>query len=71
MAIKQYKDGKYHNIGQLYQRIGDNFKTISVLYQYINGAMVAVYTAIRSCFGSGMWSGEKPWIGTDAWKNNN
>lgn len=24
---------------------------------------------IRSCFGSGMWTGEKPWIGTDAWKS--
>lgn len=23
-----------------------------------------------SCFGSGVWRGEKPWIGTDKWKNN-
>jgi hypothetical protein len=40
-------------------------KAISAIYQ---GALL-VWTAIRSCFGSGMWSGEKPWIGTDAWKS--
>lgn len=41
-------------------------KVISAVYR---GTML-IYTAIRSCFGSGMWVGEKPWIGTDAWKNN-
>lgn len=42
-------------------------KAISAIYR---GALL-VYTAIRSCFGSGMWSGEKPWIGTDSWKRYN
>lgn len=23
-----------------------------------------------SCFGSGVWLSQKPWIGTDKWKNN-
>ena len=41
-------------------------KAISAIYQ---GALL-VWTAIRSCFGSGIWAGEKPWIGTDNWKNN-
>lgn len=26
--------------------------------------------AIRSCFGSGVWRGDKPWIGTDKWKSH-
>ena len=40
--------------------------TVNIIYY---GAKIA-WQAIRSCFGSGMWNGEKPWIGTDAWKNN-
>ena len=28
-----------------------------------------VYTAIRSCFGSGIWNNEKPWINEDGWAN--
>ena len=27
-----------------------------------------VYTAIRSCFGSGRWIREKPWLGSEPWK---
>lgn len=52
-------------------------KEINMVY-YGSMALSAIYrgttliwTAIRSCFGSGMWSQEKPWIGTDAWKDNN
>lgn len=28
-----------------------------------------IWEAIRSCFGSGVWKGERPWLGNDAWKN--
>jgi hypothetical protein len=41
--------------------------TVNVMYY---GAKVA-WQAIRSCFGNGMWNGEKPWLGADAWKNKN
>jgi hypothetical protein len=27
-----------------------------------------VWQAIRSCFGTGVWISDKPWIGTDGWK---
>ena len=29
-----------------------------------------VWSAIRSCFGSGFWVNEKPWINNEAWENN-
>ena len=29
-----------------------------------------VWSDIRSCFGSGFWVNEKPWINHEAWKNN-
>lgn len=27
-----------------------------------------VWQAIRSCFGTGFWRGDKPWSRTDGWK---
>lgn len=27
-----------------------------------------IWQAIRSCFGSGHWVGNKPWIGKEGWK---
>ena len=29
-----------------------------------------VWMAVRSCFGSGIWVSEKPWLGNETWKNN-
>ena len=29
-----------------------------------------VWMAVRSCFGSGVWVSEKPWLGNESWKNN-
>lgn len=28
-----------------------------------------VWQAIRSCFGSGSWVNEKPWLNNEGWKN--
>ncbi len=28
-----------------------------------------VWQAIRSCFGSGFWLNDRPWLNTDGWKN--
>lgn len=28
-----------------------------------------VWTGIRSCFGSGRWIDERPWIDSDSWKD--
>lgn len=41
-------------------------KAIRAVYK---GA-VLVWQAIRSCFGSGWWDNEKPWIDEDAWDND-
>lgn len=40
-------------------------KAISAIYK---GAKL-VWQAIRSCFGSGFWVNEKPWINEEGWKN--
>lgn len=30
---------------------------------------VVIWQAVRSCFGSGIWVSEKPWINDETWKN--
>lgn len=30
---------------------------------------VVLWQAVRSCFGSGVWVNEKPWINDEIWKN--
>ena len=28
-----------------------------------------IWQIARSCFGSGYWINERPWVNTDGWKN--
>ena len=44
-------------------RLGNN--VISAVYK----GSVLIWQAIRSCFGSGLWVNEKPWIYDETWKN--
>lgn len=41
-----------------------NGKMLSALYK--DG--VLIWQGVRSCFGSGVWVGHKPWIGLEKWK---
>lgn len=40
-------------------------KGVATIYYY--GKIV--YQSIRSCFGSGTWRSDRPWLGKDLWKN--
>lgn len=42
---------------------------VKALTSIYRGAKL-VWAALYSCFGGGVWASEKPWVGTDAWKNN-
>lgn len=35
--------------------------------KHLNGHLI--WQAVRSCFGSGVWIDEKPWIDDEAWKD--
>ena len=45
-------------------------KNIGAIYQGTKLVWRTVYNAVKSCFGSGTWLGDKLWLGDDLWKNN-
>lgn len=53
-----------------------NKKEIIALYkqgksvQAVYRGLYLVWLAVRSCFGSGVWINEKPWLNDETWKNN-
>lgn len=69
-----FKGGKL--ILQVQKTITDNLtgksvqKNIGAIYQGTKLVWRTIYNAIRSCFGSGTWLGDRPWLGSDNWKNN-
>ena len=55
-----FKDGK-EVTGIFYKG-----KTGTALYK----GNTLVWEAVKSCFGRGMWVGEKGWVNSDGWRNN-
>lgn len=55
--------------------IYNQLKEVVALYyrgkaiQQVYHAGRLVWEAIRSCFGSGGWFNEKPWLNDEGWKN--
>lgn len=55
-----------------------NYNQHSMVAKIINSRPLAavyhglriVWIAVRSCFGSGVWIDEKPWIDDEFWKDN-
>lgn len=56
--IKQFVD----NIQQLTER------SIGAVYKGSQLVWLTVTEAIKSCYGSGNWLSEKPWLNDDYWK---
>ena len=36
---------------------------------YVYFGIKLIWSAVSSCFGSGIWLNDKPWSNDDAWKN--
>lgn len=45
-------------------------KDIGAIYKGSQLVWVTIYNAVKSCFGSGTWLQDKPWLDNDFWKNN-
>ena len=42
-------------------------KNIGAIYKGSQLIWLTVYNAVRSCFGSGTWYEDRPWLGDDNW----
>ena len=71
-----YRNGKlitevHQNIRQLIDQVSQlTEQSIGAIYKGSQLIWVTVYNAIKSCFGSGTWIQDKPWLDNDFWKNN-
>lgn len=45
-------------------------KSISAVYKGSTLVWRTVYNAVKSCFSSGTWRSDKPWLDGDTWRNN-
>lgn len=52
------------------KKFGDTLAIAGKLVSAIYYKGQLIWQSIRSCFGTGVWIGNKPWIGKDTWKNN-
>lgn len=71
-----YRNGKlitevHQNIRQLIDQVSQlTEQNIGAIYKGSQLVWVTIYNAVKSCFGSGTWLQDKPWLDNDFWKNN-
>ena len=71
-----YRNGKliteiHQNIRQLIDQVSQlTEQSIGAIYKGSQLIWVTIYNAVKSCFGSGTWLQDKPWLDNDFWKNN-
>ena len=71
-----YRNGKlitevHQNIRQLIDQVSQlTEQNIGAIYKGSQLIWVTIYNAVKSCFGSGTWLQDKPWLDNDFWKNN-
>ena len=71
-----YRNGKlitevHQNIRQLIDQVSQlKERSIGAIYKGSQLVWVTIYNAVKSCFGSGTWLQDKPWLDNDFWKNN-
>ena len=60
--------------------VGGNKKVVAIekplsafmkrVFLEIRKGVRIIWTAIKSCYGGGVWDEGKPWIDNDTWKND-
>ena len=45
MALRQYINGEWKEVGSVSKRVGDEIKPLSAIYQYRNGKMMPIWEA--------------------------
>ncbi len=45
-------------------------KSLVKIYAGVGTALKLIWEKIRSCYGTGVWREERPWLDNDTWKDN-
>lgn len=45
-------------------------KKIGAIYKGSQLVWLTIYNTIKSCYGSGRWLEDRPWLDNDTWLNN-
>ena len=61
-----YHEGNKPLAGKYKLQPSGKWWSVTEVYRGLN----LVWSAIRSCFGTGFWVNEKPWLNIEGWKNN-
>lgn len=63
--VLQVQKDMLQMIEQVEERVQQN---IGAIYKGTQLVWLTIYNAVKSCYGSGTWLGDKPWI-EDNWRN--
>lgn len=66
--IKAIVNGKEREISRILYYEEVEGRLVERALTSISDDRGVIWMGIRSCFGSGVWIGAKPWLGNDSWK---
>ena len=61
-----YKPGTRSETLDIYTIVGDRLVSLLAVYSGVD----LIWKRISSCYGTGIWLQNKPWVDNDIWKNN-
>ena len=65
-----YKEGTRTPTTGIYSIYNGVLRVITAVYKGTTQGARLIWQMIRSCYGTGIWMPERPWLDNDMWKNN-
>ena len=65
-----YQPGTRSETLDIYTIVGDEMRSLLAVYVGTENGADLIWKRISSCYGTGVWLPNKPWLDDDKWKNN-